>query len=52
MLESRFEDRIKTKQRMANLQDTRGAPGTVVRRAIWMRRFEVYLTGARGLRCV
>lgn len=52
MLETRFEDRIKTKQRMANLQDTKGAPSSVQGRARWLRRFEAYLTEARGLRCV
>jgi hypothetical protein len=51
MLETRFDDRIRTKQRMVNLQDTKGSPGTVYARALWMRRFEAYLTGARGLRC-
>ncbi|KAK7711430.1 hypothetical protein SLS64_005454 [Diaporthe eres] len=49
MFEERFEDRIKTKKRMANLKDTLGAPMTVRLRALWMRRFEAYMTQVRGL---
>lgn len=52
MFESRFEDRVKTKRRMANLQDTLGSPNALRNRAIWMRRFEAYLTQIRGLRWV
>lgn len=50
MFETRFEDRVKTKRRMANLQDTIGSPNTVRARAIWTKRFESYLTRIRGLR--
>ncbi|KAL2274702.1 hypothetical protein FJTKL_02989 [Diaporthe vaccinii] len=49
MFETRFEDRVKTKRRMANLQDTIGSPNTVRARAIWTKRFESYLTRIRGL---
>ncbi|KAI3398599.1 hypothetical protein diail_8947 [Diaporthe ilicicola] len=50
MFESRFEDRQSTKKRMDNLQDTKGAPGSVENRALVMVRFEAYLTRVRGLR--
>lgn len=50
MFESRFEDRARTKKRMANLQDTAGAPSSVKSRALWMKRLEAYLTRSRGLR--
>ncbi|KAK4996978.1 hypothetical protein LTR66_003524 [Elasticomyces elasticus] len=48
MVETRVEDRIKTKKRMATLQDTAGAPSTVRSRALWMNRLQIYLTQARG----
>lgn len=50
MFESRHEDRVATKKRMANLKDTKGAPNTVAFRALWMKRFEAYMTRIRGLR--
>jgi hypothetical protein len=42
MVETRDEDRIATKNRLRQLQDTRGAPGSIYMRALWLNRFEGY----------
>jgi hypothetical protein len=44
MLETRFEDRRTSKKRLRTLQDTRGAPGTVYSRSLWLNRLENYIS--------
>jgi hypothetical protein len=43
MLTSRHEDRVSSKKRLRQLQDTRGAPGTVEKRARWVNRLMSYI---------
>ena len=43
MLTSRHGDRVSSKKRLRQLQDTRGAPGTVEKRARWVNRLMNYV---------
>jgi hypothetical protein len=42
MFESRFDDRKMSKKRLRTLTDTRGAPGSIYIRALWLNRIESY----------